>query len=35
MSFQRHHRNELWFISQGECCVNFSESDPHQAKEIN
>lgn len=35
MSFQRHQfRNELWFISQGECYVNFSESDPYQAKEI-
>ena len=28
MSFQRHfHRNELWFVSEGSCIVNYSKSE--------
>ena len=32
MSFQRHFkRNEIWFVSQGACKVNFSDSSPEKA----
>jgi len=35
MSFQRHFfRNEIWFISQGSCKVNYSIQDPDSYKEI-
>ena len=35
MSLQKHfHRDEIWFISQGECIVNFSEESPDQIKEF-
>ena len=35
MSLQKHfHRDEIWFISQGECVVNFSEESPEQTKEF-
>ena len=34
MSFQRHfHRNELWFISEGSCIVNYSKSEESDKKE--
>ena len=34
MSLQKHfHRDEIWFISEGECVVNFSSDDPNQTKE--
>tara|TARA_B100000900_G_scaffold414942_1_gene443153 strand:+ start:2633 stop:3415 length:783 start_codon:yes stop_codon:yes gene_type:complete len=34
MSFQRHlHRNELWFISEGSCIVNYSKSQESEKKE--
>ena len=30
MSLQKHfHRDEIWFVSQGECVVNFSTSPEH------
>lgn len=33
MSFQRHHhRNEIWFVSEGSCVVNHSESDETKKK---
>lgn len=35
MSFQRHKkRNEIWFIADGECSVNFSKGDPADFEEI-
>ena len=35
MSFQRHFlRNEIWFISKGQCSVNFSKDDPDNFEEI-
>ena len=35
MSFQRHFlRNEIWFVSQGQCSVNFSKDDPDNFEEI-
>lgn len=35
ISFQRHmKRNEIWFISEGECYVNFSKKDPHEFQTI-
>ena len=35
MSLQKHfHRDEIWFISQGECIVNFSKESPEQIKEF-
>lgn len=35
MSLQKHfHRDEIWFISQGECIVNFSEESAEQIKEF-
>lgn len=34
-SFQRHFkRNEIWFVSKGECVVNYSESNPEQRQSI-
>ena len=34
MSFQRHlHRNELWFVSEGSCIVNYSKSKESEKKE--
>ena len=35
MSFQRHFlRNEIWFVSKGQCSVNFSKDDPDNFEEI-
>ena len=35
MSLQKHfHRDEIWFISRGECVVNFSEGSPENIKEF-
>ena len=35
MSLQRHfHRGELWFVSKGNCIVNFSKADHKKVKEI-
>ena len=35
MSFQRHfHRNEVWFVSEGSCKVNYSKSSEEEKKEI-
>ena len=35
MSFQKHFlRNEIWFVSKGQCSVNFSKDDPDNFKEI-
>ena len=34
MSLQHFHRDEIWFISQGECIVNFSEESPDQIKKF-
>ncbi len=35
MSFQKHyHRNEIWFVSKGNCLVNFSKLDPESYEEI-
>jgi len=35
MSFQRHfHRNEIWFVSEGKCCVNFHKNDHSKVDEI-
>lgn len=35
MSLQKHfHRDEIWFITKGECVVNFSKNDPENTKEI-
>ena len=34
MSFQRHSfRNELWFISEGSCIVNYSKTSKEEQKE--
>ncbi len=34
MSFQRHsHRNEIWFISEGSCLVNYSKTTELEKKE--
>ena len=35
MSFQKHFlRNEIWFVSKGQCSVNFSKDDPDNFEEI-
>ena len=35
MSFQRHFlRNEIWFVSEGKCLVNYSNEFPKETKEI-
>ena len=35
MSFQRHFlRNEIWFVSEGKCLVNYSNESPKETKEI-
>jgi cytidyltransferase-like protein len=35
MSFQKHFlRNEIWFVSKGQCSVNFSKDDPNNFEEI-
>jgi cytidyltransferase-like protein len=35
MSLQRHfHRGEIWFVSKGNCIVNFSKADHKKVKEI-
>ena len=35
MSFQRHfHRNEIWFVSKGQCLVKYAENDPEDFKYI-
>lgn len=35
MSLQKHfHRDEIWFISKGECVVNFSKLSPEDIKEF-
>jgi len=35
MSLQKHfHRDEIWFISKGECIVNFSSDSPEKIKEF-
>ena len=35
MSLQKHfHRDEIWFISQGQCIVNFSQESPEKIKEF-
>ena len=35
MSLQKHfYRNEIWFISHGECIINFSQDSPNQIKEF-
>ena len=35
MSLQKHfQRDEIWFISKGECIVNFSSNDPEKTKEF-
>ena len=35
MSLQRHfHRDEIWFVSQGECIVNFSKGIPDDIEEF-
>ena len=32
---QKHfHRDEIWFVSKGECIVNFSKESPEQIKEF-
>ena len=35
MSFQKHQfRNEIWFISEGSCIVNFSKTTEKKKKEF-
>lgn len=35
MSFQKHFlRNEIWFVSKGQCSVNFSKDDPNNFEKI-
>lgn len=35
LSFQKHFfRIEIWFVSKGQCLVNYSEDDPEKAEEI-
>ena len=35
MSLQKHfHRDEIWFISKGECVVNFSQDNPEKTQEF-
>lgn len=35
MSLQKHfYRDEIWFVSHGECVVNFSQESPEQIKEF-
>ena len=35
MSLQKHfYRDEIWFISKGECIVNFSKDSPETVKEF-
>lgn len=35
MSLQKHfYRDEIWFVSEGECIVNFSKTSPEKIKEI-
>jgi cytidyltransferase-like protein len=35
MSLQKHfHRDEIWFISEGECIVNYSQESPEKIKEF-
>ncbi|MBL6694071.1 MAG: adenylyltransferase/cytidyltransferase family protein [SAR86 cluster bacterium] len=35
MSLQKHfHRDEIWFVSEGECIVNFSKNAPDDLKEL-
>lgn len=35
MSFQKHFlRNEIWFVSKGQCSVNFSKDNPDNFEEI-
>ena len=36
MSFQKHQfRNEIWFISEGSCIVNFSKTTEKKRKNLN
>jgi len=36
LSFQRHfHRSEIWFVSSGQCLVNYSEKSADDYEEIN
>ena len=35
MSLQKHfHRDEIWFISSGECIVNFSQNSPDSVEQF-
>jgi|TARA_B100001093_G_scaffold332260_1_gene317263 cytidyltransferase-like protein len=35
MSFQKHFfRNEIWFVSEGSCLVNYSKNDPEKYDEV-